>query len=456
MTPTMNAGGAPSSAPIPVPGSYGLPVLGRVLDTADFLFVSGWTQFFAKRQRKYRSNVFKVNLFRPTIVLLDHPAISRLFKSEHLVQDYGFSWAVPPRPMVGDVSPSIFESGAAHDVPKMFYMRLLQRRSSTLAAVFNEVAEEFIDRWASLGEFQWRDELEDFAVSFLFQWMLGERPDTTDVRFLYNNIFLHMFPAITKHIPWSKYCRSVVIYERLLAFVKRSRNFPEIAALAGEAGLTDQDYVAKQITFLLGMNSFLGVQCFMKGIVGELGSRANLCDRLRAEMKAALGASETLTDIKALAAMPTLDKTLREILRLHPPVSFIFGRATRDLVIESKTGMFPVAKGELVMGVIPFAHQEASSFVQPERFDPGRFDDPAASAHLIWPRGLHDADVSPQDRTCPGKDVAIIIAKLFVVTLLLKVDWRLKDAKPEWEQHKFNLNVAAPKGPIEVAGFRRR
>jgi prostaglandin-endoperoxide synthase 2 len=122
MTPTMNAGGVPSAAPIPVPGSYGLPVLGRVLDTLDFLFVSGWTEFFAKRQRKYRSNVFKVNLFRPTIVLLDHPAISRLFKSEHLVQDYGFSWAIPPRPMVGNVSPSIFESGDAHDVPKKTFV----------------------------------------------------------------------------------------------------------------------------------------------------------------------------------------------------------------------------------------------------------------------------------------------------------------------------------------------
>src|SRR6202047_301416 len=111
MTPTMNAGGVPSAAPIPVPGSYGLPVLGRVLDTLDFLFVSGWTEFFAKRQRKYRSNVFKVNLFRPTIVLLDHPAISRLFKSEHLVQDYGFGWAVPPRAMVGAVAPSICGCG---------------------------------------------------------------------------------------------------------------------------------------------------------------------------------------------------------------------------------------------------------------------------------------------------------------------------------------------------------
>jgi cytochrome P450 len=433
-----------------------MPILGRALDTLDFLFISGWKEFFAKRQRKYGSNVFKANLFQPTIVVLDHPAISRLFKSEYLIQDYGFSWAVPPLPMVGNVPPSIFGAGDAHDLPKTLYMRLLQKRSSTLLPVFSEVSEEFITRWASLREFRWADELEDFAVSFLFQWMLGERPDPKDVRELYNNIFLHVFSAVTKHIPWSQYCRSVAIYERLLAFVKRSRNFPEIAALAGEVGLTDKDAVAKQITFLLGMNSFLGTQNFLKSIVGELGSRPGLCDRLRAEMKAALGTSKTLNDVKALAAMPTLDKTLREILRLHPPVFFIFGRATRDLVMESKTGTFPVAKGELVMGVIPFAHRDASSFAEPDRFDPDRFDDPAASLHLIWPRGLHDADVSPQDRTCPGKDVAIIIGKLFSLALLLQVDWKLKDAKPEWEQRWFSLNVAAPKGPIEVANFRRR
>ena len=332
MTPTASA--TPGSAPIPVPGSYGLPFLGRVLGTLEFFLGSGWKEFFAKRQRKYRSNVFKANLFQPTIVLLDHLAISRLFKSDYLVQDYGFSWAVPPRPMVGNVPPSVFESGDAHDLPKALYIRLLQRRASMLVPVFNEISEEYITRWVSLGEFGWVDEAQDFLASFLFQWMLGERPDPKDVRELYNNIFLHVFGGITKHIPWSKYRKSVVIYERLLAFVKHSRNFPEIAALAAEVGLTDQDAVAKQMTFVLGMNAYLGTQNFIRSVVGELGGRPGLCDRLRVEMTAALGSSKKLSDLKALAAMPTLDKTMREILRMHPPVTFIFGRATRDLVIE--------------------------------------------------------------------------------------------------------------------------
>ena len=108
------------------------------------------------------------------------------------------------------------------------------------------------------------------------------------------------------------------------------------------------------------------------------------------------------------------------------------------------------------MGVVPFAHQDASIFSEPDRFDPDRFNDPAASAHLIWPRGLHDAEVTPQDRTCPGKDVVVIVGKLFSLLLLLRADWTLKDPKPEWEQRWFSLNVAAPKGSLDVEHFSHR
>ena len=164
MTPTMNAGGVPSAAPIPVPGSYGLPVLGRVLDTLDFLFVSGWTEFFAKRQRKYRSNVFKVNCFahhRAAGSPRDLALVQVRASGAGLRLQLGRTAA----PMVGNVSPSIFEAGDAHDVRKC---------SICGSAAFVDArcgvqrgCRGFITRWAALG-IQWRDELEDFAVSFCF------------------------------------------------------------------------------------------------------------------------------------------------------------------------------------------------------------------------------------------------------------------------------------------------
>jgi cytochrome P450 len=437
------------SAARAVPGSYWPPLLKTAWDTVDFFLVSGWEQFFRRRQRKHASTVFKVNLFKPTIAVLDHRAIVPLFADLDLIQDYGFSWAVPPLPLVGHVPPSIFGSGPTHDRPKALYMQILRQRAADLPKTFDRVLGEFTGRWQSLGRFGWRDELEDFVVCFLFEWILGARPSPADMRLIYNNIFTHIAVPIVKFLPWSAYSRSLVNYRRLLAFVKTAPRFADIMTLARAEGLTDEDAVAKQITFLLGMNSFLGTQNLLKSVVGELSLRPDLCAVVREEIAAAVRPQAGEVDVPRLARLPILDKTLREILRLHPPVSFIFGRATRDRLIDSKSGTFAVNAGELVMGVIPIAHLDDSVFARPEAFDPNRFDDPVASQHLIWPRGLHDAAVSAQDRTCPGKDVAVLIAKLFCAALLPGFAWTLKET-PQWDRRLFSLNVAAPKGPLDV------
>lgn len=444
------------SAGLTPPGSYGLPILGTIIDTVDFFLVSGWRKFFERRRRKYGSSVFKVNLFRPTIAMMDGKAISALFKSKDLIQDYGFSWAVPPLDLVGNVPPSIFESGLAHDRPKSLYMRLLQANTRALGSTFGGIFATFTEKWLSAPRFSWRDELENFSATFLFTWFLGASPDPVKVRALYNGIFLHFAVPIARLVPWSSFSKSLVIYKDLLEFIKGAPKFSDILVAAKEQGLTDANVVAKQIAFMIGMNSFLGMQNFLKSIVGELSNRPDLREVLRAEIVAGLGAASAEPDIAKVSQMPLLDKTLREILRLHPPVFFVFGRATRDRLIDSDSGSFVIRKGELAMGVIPFAHLDEFAFLRPEDFNPDRFDDPDVSAHLIWPRGRHDDTVVPEDRTCPGKDVAILVAKLFAVSLLRDFDWQMSTRKQRWEQRFFGLNVAAPVGPLEVKTFRRR
>ena len=85
------------TTPIEPPGWYGLPILGVIYDTVDFLFLSGWKKFFTKRRDKYGSSVFKINLFMKTIAILDHDGFEPLFSWDgRLKKDYGFGWAVPP------------------------------------------------------------------------------------------------------------------------------------------------------------------------------------------------------------------------------------------------------------------------------------------------------------------------------------------------------------------------
>lgn len=79
------------------------------------------------------------------------------------------------------------------------------------------------------------------------------------------------------------------------------------------------------MTYLLGMNSFLGTQSLLKSIVGELAERLELRKDLCREMDTVLGWNPTLSDLQDPNKLPQLDHTLREILRLHPLVFFIPG-----------------------------------------------------------------------------------------------------------------------------------
>jgi cytochrome P450 len=393
--------------------------------------------------------------------MLDHRAISSLFASKDLVQEKpsnSFQFQIPPLPLVGDVAPSMFGDGDAHDVPKRVYQKLLMQRSSTLASTFQQTLQEFTDRWLDKQRFSFRDELEDLVVTFVFRWILElklSRSEVRDVRKLYSGIFSHWAIAVTRYIPFSGFRRSLAIYRRLLERVKTSPKFSEIAGLARQEGLDDEGVLARHLCFVLGMNSFLGNQSLFKSIIGELTRRADLCEALRREIGTELPPG-TPIGIRDLGeqTLPMLDKTLREILRLHPPVFFIYGRATTDRVIESSSGQFAIAKGDLVLGVIPMAQRDGTVFPRPDEFDPRRFDDQVASNHLIWPRGLHEAQVKANDRTCPGKDTALLIAKLFCAELLPNYEWEL-ETPPVWGQ-RFTLNVAAPKGPLSVVKFLRR
>ncbi|MFE1602033.1 cytochrome P450 [Methylobacterium sp. ID0610] len=428
------------------PGALDPPVLKTLVDSVDFLFVSGWERFFARRRARHRSTVFRVNLFQPLVAVLDQKGIGALFADPDLIQDYGFGWAVPPRPLVGHVVPSIFESGPDHDAPKRLYLRLLAWRAETLEPVFAATFGDFAARWAAQPRFSFAEAIEDFAATLAFRWLLGAEVDPADVRLVYGNLFTQRFTAITRFIPWSTYARSLRAYARIVDAVKRAPAFHDIAALAQKEGLADREALARQLAFLAGMNGFLGLQNLMKSLVGELSLHPGWREAVRQE--AAGG--------PAGRATPILDRVIRETLRLHPPVFFIFGRATRDRSLDSESGRFRIRKGELVMGVIPFAQNDPTHVPRATVFDPDRFADHRDGQRpLIWPRGLERATVGAQDRTCPGKDAAFAVARLFCTTLVREYEWTLAE-RPVWERRRFSLNVAAPKGPLTVERFVRQ
>lgn len=429
-------------AAIRPPGSYGPPVLGAVLGTLEF-FLFGWKRYFTRREKRFTSKIFKVNLFQPTIAVLDSRAMRPLFGDPDFVQDFGFSWAKPPMPLVGGVVPSIFEQGPAHDQPKAWFIELLAERMQDLPAIFDKVASDHFERWTKAGAFKWADAVETFAVDLIFEWLLGARPDSVGVRRIYNHIFLHFFPSLERLLPSSNYSKSLKDYKNLVNFIRRVPRYRELCEKAARHGVPEGD-CAHRLAFLLGMNGFLGVQSLMKSLIGEMSRHEGLKDIIR---------QETLPE--GSGGPPSMARMfVRETLRLHPPVFFIFGRATQPRLLKVGSDRFEIRRNDLVMGVIPLAQTDPALFEQPDTFKPDRHASTGPQEWLIWPRGLHDAMVDKGDRSCPGKDHALVIAEMFCKRLAEYI-WRLK-SPPLWTSARYSLNVAAPEGELDVEGFGRR
>jgi prostaglandin-endoperoxide synthase 2 len=243
--------------------------------------------------------------------------------------------------------------------------------------------------------------------------------------------------------------------KELAEFVGKSVGFMRHVELAAKFGLTDRNSLVNQILFLTGMNNFLGLQGMSKALVGELSRNSQLVEELRAEIAAAESVGGGSLPLDKLDELALLDRTLKEVMRLHPPVFFIYGRAKRDFVLSSKSGNFTIVRDEHLMGVIPLAHLDPEVFDDPESFNPDRFRDPRTTDHLIWAHGGHAAEVTPEAHICPGKDVALLYGKMLCRTLITRCEWEL-DEPPVWEERRFSLNVASPKGKMTVSSFQNR
>ncbi len=441
--------------PMPVPGNYGFPAFGILYDTLDFFILSGWKKFFLKRQEKYKSSVFKINLLMKSVAILDHKGFDPLFNWDgRLKKDYGFGWAVPPQALVGNIVPSVFQTNPEHKTYKSLYVEILKNQASTFEPVFNSVFCDYSNQWLEKGQFSFTEELERFCAAFVFEWYFGQRPDVDKVRYLYSNLFAHKPLGLLKLLPWSSYNKSIPMFEQLLNFVKSSKGLEKHLEAAKKLGLNDEDAITKQLMFLTGMNNFLGLQGFSKALVGELTLRPDLRKELKEEMQNAQDSTMAPLNLSALSNLPKLDNTLKEVMRLHPPVFFIYGRAEKDFDLAAKTGTYAISEGDHLMGVIPLAHLDPDTYPEPESFNPDRFKTPASTDHLIWPHGGHDATVSNSGHICPGKNVAIEFGRLLTQSLLTGFDWQLKST-PKWSDTKFTLNVASPQGSMKTSKFLR-
>jgi len=155
----------------------------------------------------------------------------------------------------------------------------------------------------------------------------------------------------------------------------------------------------------------------------ELLRRPEELARVRTELDGLYANGEEVS-YQALRSMPWLEASLKETLRLHPPLILLLRVAMEDIEFRE----FTIASGEMV-GASPWvSNRIPEDFVDAERFDPSRYIDPREEDRLnpwTWipfGAGRH---------RCVGSAFALM--QLKAIFSVLFEEWEFELAQPAEE-----------------------
>ena len=146
-----------------------------------------------------------------------------------------------------------------------------------------------------------------------------------------------------------------------------------------------------------------------------------------------------------LGNLQILGQTLKEGLRLHPPVT----GTTRITTKEENIGGYIFPSGTSVNLSMFIMHRHSDSWKEPDKFDPDRFSSEAKGKiphSVFFPFSLGP-------RTCIGQTFAQIEARVFMARLLQQFELRLCPGQDEIKHEEYL--TLRPKGGV-LCTLKRR
>jgi cytochrome P450 len=164
--------------------------------------------------------------------------------------------------------------------------------------------------------------------------------------------------------------------------------------------------------------------------------------KLLGDLRAELGSSGRDAEPDAVAALPLLDATCAETLRLHPIVPDVARRLRAPLTLGRWT--IPARAGVAV--VTALLHNNPAIYPRPDAFDARRFLDAKPSPFSYTPFG-------GGSRRCLGAAFALYEMKLVLATLLSDFELQLVDMRVRPSRQNVTMG---PRGGIRMRVLRRR
>lgn len=437
-----------------IPGDYGLPIVGPVRDRLDFFYFQGRDEFFRSRVRRYGSTVVRINMppgppiaANPNVIaLLDGASFPVLFDTSKVEKKDLFTGTfMPSVELTGGyrVLSYLDPSEPKHGVLKRFLFYLLgSRRSSVIPEFRDRFSALFDDLEAELAEKGKADfgaHNEQASFDFLARALLGKDPKEgglgSDGPGLVTKwLLFQLGPLLTVGLPYpleDVLLHSVRLppalirsnYNRLYNFFHRSA-----ATALDEAermGISEEE-ACHNILFAICFNSFGGMKFFFPTVIKWIARAGMTLHTLLAEeIRTVVRAHGGQVTMRAMEEMPLMKSVVYEAFRIEPPVALQYGKAKRDLVVESHDAAYEVRRGEMLFGYQPFATKDPRIFDRPEEFVGDRFVGESGQRllkHVLWSNGPETESPTPDNKQCAGKDFVVLVARLLVVELFLRYD----------------------------------
>ena len=415
----MNAFAPPTDCPLP-PGSFGLPLLG---ETLSFLFDP---DFANKRYARYGS-IFKTQILgRKTVVMMGAEANQFVLASHMDRFSWREGWPGTFRELLGE---SLFlQEGEQHRrnrklLMPAFHGKALKGYFETMFAI----SQRYLDHWQRLGTFTWFDEMKQLTFEIASTLLIGSEPgaQTRELSRLFTDLTngLFMVPLRWK---WTPYGKALAARDRLLehleAVIQARMENPTQDALGMLIQSRDENgdrLSLEEIKVQALLMLFAGHETttsMLTSLVMALGQHPEVLSKARAEQDAI--AEEGNLSLSHLKQMPYLDRVLKEIERLYPPV----GGGFRGVVKPFEFNGYHVPAGWQAIYRIDAAHQDPRSYTDPVRFDPDRFS-PERAEEKRFEYSLVGFGGGP--RICIGLAFAQMEMKLVASLLLRSYTWDL-------------------------------
>ena len=434
----------------------GLPLLGHMIPFARNPYQ------FMRRARAEGGDIVEFRLFSQPMILLTGDEASSLFyrsSDDELDQSEAYKMMTP-----------IFGHGVVFDAPvkrkneqlKMLMPALRDKPMRSYSQLIAKEVEDMVAQWGESGEIDLAEFMKELTIYTSSRCLLG-----AEFRYELNEEFAKIYHDLEQginplaysypNLPIPAFRRRDKARARLQELVteiikKREQQaekpvdmFQMLIDTRYEDGskLSENEITGMLVaTIFAGHHTSSGTAAW---VLLEMLKHPHILRQVKDEIDGVYGLDGEVS-FDSLRQLGTLENTIKEVLRLHPPLIILMRKVLQDLHFRD----YVIKAGTMVWASPPVTHRIAELFPNPEVFDierysPERGEDKNLNAWQAFGGGRHK---------CSGNAFALFQIKTIFAILMRRYSFELVDS-PDQYVDNYQSTIVQPKSPCRVR-YRRR